>query len=44
MRFAVPILVACELSWHRFDPFPPMRTQMACELGERLVCTARDLR
>lgn len=33
-----------ELSWHRFDPSPPMRTQMACELGERLVCTARDLR
>ena len=33
-----------ELSWHRFDPSPPLRTQMACELGERLVCTARDLR
>ena len=33
-----------ELSWHRFDPSPPMRTLMACELGERLMCTARDLR
>ena len=33
-----------ELSWHRFDPSPPLRTQMACELGERLVCTATDLR
>ncbi len=33
-----------ELAWHRFDPSPPMREQMACELGERLVCTAKDLR